>query len=253
MMSSLERAPSFRMVYWTAFLCLLVSGVAALVYQVVWMRYLALFMGHTSYAVVAVLVVFMGGLALGNALLGAWADRVRRPLALYGWLEIVIGIYAWLFPSYFEAAQARYFEWAAEMPLGSVTALALKFGFGLAILIVPTVLMGGTLPVLTRLVTRSLGELRERVSTLYFVNSAGAVIGVILAEFWLIPSGGLQVTVYVGAVMNLLVGAAALGISGYLGEENNERPAAAKPAPVEAGPGQGTVQRLVLWLSLIHI
>ena len=247
MMSSLERAPSFRMVYWTAFLCLLVSGVAALVYQVVWMRYLALFMGHTSYAVVAVLVVFMGGLALGNALLGAWADRVRRPLALYGWLEIVIGIYAWLFPSYFEAAQARYFEWATEMPLGSVTALALKFGFGLAILIVPTVLMGGTLPVLTRLVTRSLGELRERVSTLYFVNSAGAVIGVILAEFWLIPSGGLQVTVYVGAVMNLLVGAAALGISGYLGEENNERPAAAKPAPVEAGPGQGTVQRLVLW------
>ena len=167
MTSSTEKNGShFGVIYWTAFLCLLVSGVAALVYQVVWMRYLALFMGHTSYAVVAVLVVFMGGLALGNALLGSLADRVRRPLALYGWLEIVIGLYAWLFPKYFDIAQAKYFDIAREMGMGGMAGLGLKFAFGLAILFLPTVLMGGTLPVLTRLVTRTLGELRERVSTL---------------------------------------------------------------------------------------
>ena len=248
MISSPESsAPSFRVVYWTAFLCLLISGVAALVYQVVWMRYLALFMGHTSYAVVAVLVVFMGGLALGNAMLGSLADRARRPLALYGWLEIVIGLYAWLFPWYFEVAQSLYFHLAKSVGMGGATGLGLKFVFGLAILFIPTVLMGGTLPVLTRLVTRTLGEVQERVSTLYFVNSAGAVIGVILAEFWFVPSGGLQVTVYLAAAMNLIVGAVALGVSGYIGEENNEKPATPKTASVSSGGERASVQRLVLW------
>ncbi|MDA7633730.1 fused MFS/spermidine synthase [bacterium] len=238
--SSESSAPSFRVVYWTAFLCLLVSGVAALVYQVVWMRYLALFMGHTSYAVVAVLVVFMGGLALGNAMLGSLADRARRPLALYGWLEIVIGLYAWLFPWYFEVAQSMYFGMAKSIGMGGIAGLGLKFVFGFAILFVPTVLMGGTLPVLTRLVTRTIGEVQERVSTLYFVNSAGAVIGVILAEFWFVPSGGLQVTVYLAAAMNLIVGAVALGVSGYLGEENNEKPAAPKPKSVSSSGERGS-------------
>ncbi len=245
MTSSISDSTPFRLVYWTAFLCLLVSGVAALVYQVVWMRYLALFMGHTSYAVVAVLVVFMGGLAIGNAMLGSLADRVRRPLALYGWLEIVIGLYAWFFPYYFERAQTLYFDYARDLEMGGASALGLKFGFGLAILFLPTVLMGGTLPVLTRLVTRTLGEVQERVSTLYFVNSAGAVIGVILAEFWFIPSGGLQVTVYLAAAMNLVVGAAALGMSGYLGEENNAKPT--PPKAPEAVTEKSSVQSLILW------
>src|SRR4026208_2399682 len=75
----------------TAIFCLLISGAAGLVYQVAWMRYLALFLGHTSYAVVAVLVAFMGGLALGNALLGAVADRAARPVGLYGRGGIAVG------------------------------------------------------------------------------------------------------------------------------------------------------------------
>src|ERR1043165_1475653 len=81
--------------------CFLVSGAAGLIYQVVWARYLALFLGHTSYAVVAVLVAFMGGLAIGNAWFGARADRSPKPLALYAWLEIGIGLYALIFPTYY--------------------------------------------------------------------------------------------------------------------------------------------------------
>src|SRR2546423_15474770 len=90
--------------------CFFVSGVAGLVYQIAWMRYLSLFLGHTSYAVVAVLVAFMGGLALGNAWLGARADRVRRPLALYAWLEIGIAVYAVCFP--------YYYDWCDEAVVG---------------------------------------------------------------------------------------------------------------------------------------
>lgn len=204
---------SVRWLYPTAFVCLLLSGVAGLIYQVVWARYLALFLGHTSYAVVAVLVAFMGGLALGNAWLGRYADRIERPLALYAWLEIGIAAYAFLFPYYFEVCQDRYVALGRGLTPGSPWLLALKFGISFAAILVPTTLMGGTLPILTKLVTRSLGELRARVAGLYFVNSAGAVIGVLVAEFWWIPVYGLDATVLGGAVLNGMVGGIALLVS----------------------------------------
>ncbi|HKS38501.1 MAG TPA: fused MFS/spermidine synthase, partial [Verrucomicrobiae bacterium] len=202
----------------TAILCLFVSGAAGLAYQVAWMRYLSLFLGNTSYAVVAVLVAFMGGLALGNAWLGTRADRMQRPLAMYGWLEIGIGIYALLFPLYYDFCHESYVALARSLQPGRAGLLVLKFLFSLLTILIPTVLMGGTLPVMTKLVTRSLGELRERVATLYFINSLGAVAGCFLADFWLIPAAGLQATVSAGAAMNLLVGALALFVSGWIKE-----------------------------------
>ncbi|MBI3417982.1 MAG: fused MFS/spermidine synthase [Verrucomicrobia bacterium] len=222
---------SARLIFATAVFCLLLSGMAGLVYEIVWARYLGLFLGHTSYAVVAVLVAFMGGLALGNIWLGTRADRSRRPLALYAWLEIGIGIYALLFPFYYDLCHDAYVRLARGFTPGGVGLLAIKFAFSLLTIVVPTILMGGTLPVLTKLVTRSLGELRARVSALYFINSLGAVVGCFLADFLWIPTIGLQATVFAGAVMNLLVGAVALFVSGWLKEEKqaitfgvNEKP-----------------------------
>src|ERR1041385_330490 len=86
-----------RFVFSIVILCFSVSGAASLIYEIVWARYLCLFLGHHGYAVVSVLVAFMGGLALGNFWLGARADRARRPLAWYAWLELGIGVYALLF------------------------------------------------------------------------------------------------------------------------------------------------------------
>ncbi len=220
----------------TAVLCLLLSGAAGLVYQVVWMRYLALFLGHTSYAVVAVLISFMGGLALGNAWLGARADRTARPLALYAWLEIGIGLYAILFPTYYDWIHRAYLSLASGLPSGGAAAFSLKFLFSLLTILLPTTLMGGTLPILTRLVTRSLGELRERVANLYFVNSAGAVGGCFLADFWWIPALGLEATVLAGAGMNLVVGILALLVNARLGGDEltaDEPPAPATPKAEE--------------------
>src|SRR5438034_10084750 len=121
----------------TAIFCLLISGAAGLVYQVAWMRYLSLFLGHTSYAVVAVLVAFMGGLALGNAWLGARADRARRPLALYAWLEIGIAVYALLFPYYYDFCHEAYLELARRWRPDSAGLLGLKFGFSLLTILIP--------------------------------------------------------------------------------------------------------------------
>src|SRR6188474_593947 len=154
---------SLRVVFALVMTCFFVSGVAGLVYQIAWTRYLALFLGHTSYAVVAVLVAFMGGLALGNVWFGDRADRSRRPLALYAWLEICIGLYALAFPAYYELCHHAYVALAKSWHPGSAGLLAMKFVFSLLTILLPTALMGGTLPVLTKLVTRSLGELQARV------------------------------------------------------------------------------------------
>lgn len=204
---------SLRVVFALVMTCFFVSGVAGLVYQIAWTRYLSLFLGHTSYAVVAVLVAFMGGLAIGNAVAGAWADKARKPLALYGWLEILIAIYAVAFPSYYELCHSLYISAARQLAASGAGLLLLKFGFSLATVLLPAAMMGGTFPVLTRFVTRSLSELRERVALLYFINSLGAVFGCFVADFWWIPTMGLEVTVFAAAGLNLLAGLVALGIS----------------------------------------
>src|SRR5476651_2326215 len=80
------------------------SGATALIYEVVWSKYLALLLGSTIQAQTVVLAVFMGGLALGNKLFGTFADRARRPLVVYGCLEIAIGIYAFLFSLLYKIA-----------------------------------------------------------------------------------------------------------------------------------------------------
>src|SRR3982751_6639262 len=114
---------SLRVVFALVMTCFFVSGVAGLVYQIAWTRYLSLFLGHTSYAVVAVLVAFMGGLAIGNAVAGAWSDRVGKPLALYAWLEIAIGVYAVAFPSYYELCHSLYFSSARQLAAGGAALL----------------------------------------------------------------------------------------------------------------------------------
>src|SRR6476659_3237297 len=125
-----------------AVFCLLLSGVAGLVYEIVWARYLALFLGHTSYAVISVLIAFMGGLAIGNSWLGKSADSSLRPLALYAWLEIGIGLYALIFPFYFEVCRDAFISLAGSLTPGSMAMHGTKFMFSLLTVLLPTVLMG---------------------------------------------------------------------------------------------------------------
>ncbi len=210
--------PTPRLVFLVVAACLFVSGMAGLVYEIVWSRYLALFLGHTSYAVVAVLVAFMGGLALGNWWIGNRADHTRRPLAFYAWIELGIGAYALAFPFYYDLCQAAFLSVARGAEAGGVYVVVLKFLFSLAAILFPTILMGGSLPLLARLVTRSLGELRPSVAVLYFVNSAGAVAGCVVADFVWIPDMGLPSTLQAGAALNLAAGAACLLLSGWVKE-----------------------------------
>jgi len=179
------------------FLLFFVSGVLALLYEVIWLRLLVLVLGSTQTAVTAVLVAFMGGLALGALLAGRLADSSRtHPLILYAALECGIGLSALGVPS--------MLNWFAPAPifLSSVTTSL--------VLLVPTTLMGATLPILTRLVTRHPDEIGVSVGSLYAVNTAGAVIGTLLTGFVLIPGFGVRRSIHLAASVNLALGTLAL-------------------------------------------
>lgn len=188
------------------------SGALGLVYQIVWFKYLSLFLGNTTYAQTIVLATFMGGLALGAALWGRAADRSLKHLVLYGWLELAIGIYCILYPFLLEVLKNSFIHivQSSQLSSDSSAVLALKLVVSLISLLFPTILMGGTLPVLVRFISERIEESGKNVALLYFLNSLGAVGGTILGGFFLIRLLGLQTTILSAGIANLIVGAVAL-------------------------------------------
>ena len=184
------------------------SGVSSLVYQVVWARMLTVVFGTTLLATSTVLSAFMAGLALGSWVLGRYIDRCKHPLRIFAALEVGIGLFALFFPSIsanLGNAYGALVGLQGNFYLFSLT----RFGLCFALLLIPTALMGGTLPVVAKFAVRRLGRLGGRVGQLYAVNTLGAVVGVLAATFGLMEGLGLQGTTQAIAVVNFLVAGAA--------------------------------------------
>lgn len=184
---------------------LFATGAAGLVNQVVWQRYIARLLGSGHVATAVTLALFLAGLSLGAALAGRWTERVRRPLLAYSVLEAGIGCWGFLFPTFFALAE-RLLGRPGAGTSGWVVAEGI---FAAALLILPpTILMGGTIPFLTR-ATAGSGERAGSVhAALYAVNTLGALAGVLVAAFVLLPRLGLPESCRATALANL--GAAAV-------------------------------------------
>jgi spermidine synthase len=173
------------------FLLFFLSGFTGLVYEVLWSRLLILVLGNTALAQSLVLGVFLGGLALGNLILGARSDKQSQPLRFYGILELGIGIMAVLSPWLLGIASRFYFQWA-KLGLSIAFGLGFKAALCMIIVLFPAFLMGGTLPALSRFLIGSQKRSYTALSWLYFTNCAGASLGALASGFWLIPSYGLN-------------------------------------------------------------
>jgi spermidine synthase len=185
------------------------SGVSALIYELVWQRLLTLVFGVSTLSVSAVLAAFMGGLALGGLLFGRRADRTARPLRCYAWLEAGIGVTGLLVPPGFALLTTVYTGLAASLEPGPWGGACLRFGLALCVLIVPATLLGGTLPVMGRLALRRSAGLPTTFSLLYAVNTLGGVLGAALTGFVLLRAVGMQYTLWLAAGLNFLVALAA--------------------------------------------
>jgi len=179
---------------------LLLSGIASLTYQVVWVRLLGLSMGSTSASISTVLAAFFLGLALGSYL----AERITRnrinSLRPYIALEIVIGIAGLLLLPVLLNLDSIM---AATPALGAT--IPMKFAVTIALLLIPTICMGATFPVMASILIRRKDEVGVKVSQLYSLNTAGAVLGAAMAGFFFVPNWGLDGAVYIAFSINLLI------------------------------------------------
>lgn len=183
----------------------IMSGATSLVYETLWERQLHLVVGTSQVSVITTLAAFMTGLAGGGFIASRVADRIKRPLVTYAVLEGAIGLYALLFPTLVQLLVPVYTGfWEAFHPSPTIFATFqfLLLGF---FLLPPTICMGATLPVLARFSALANDESGKAVGGLYGANTMGAVVGVGLAGFVLLPGYGLAATTWITAGGNLLL------------------------------------------------
>ncbi len=164
-----------------------VSGFTGLIYESIWSHYLKLFLGHAAYAQTLVLAIFMGGMAIGSWTVAHYSSRIRRLLWAYVLVEGLIGILGLIFHQTFVAAVN--FSFAAVIPVLPAGLLIQAYKWSLAaLLILPqSVLLGMTFPLISGgLIRRWPERPGETLATLYFTNSIGAAIGVLVSGFVLI-------------------------------------------------------------------
>jgi spermidine synthase len=231
----------------------LLTGLSGLVYEVAWFRLLSLTFGVSVYAASAVLTAFMGGLALGSWLFGSildfrlpildfrlpifdlpWRRRLREgasdgedaqsnpqskiqnlpsPLAVFGFLQLGIGLYALATPLLFTQLTSAYVALYRAFEPDQGAFVALRIMLATLVLLPPTVLMGGTLPTLARLLRGEERDDSRALGSLYAVNILGGVTGALLAGVLLLPLIGTSATLFVAGAIDLLIGAIALWLS----------------------------------------
>ncbi|WP_223450218.1 MULTISPECIES: fused MFS/spermidine synthase [unclassified Pseudomonas] len=216
-------------------LLLFVSGAAALVYQVLWIKQLSLVVGVEVYAITTGISAFFAGLALGGWLFGRWADRLQQPVLLYAGLEVVVAVLG-VGATFAMSLAASPFAWL-EQHIG-LAAWVLPFALGG----IPALLMGGTLPVLVRSLATDPQHLGKAGGQLYAANTAGAIAGTLLAAFVLIATLGVRGSALAAAMLNLLAAAGALWF-----QRHRSLPAVA-PAKHTSSKAP---DRLALWLYSI--
>jgi spermidine synthase len=211
----MDQGPARTRLHHAVYLAFFVSGAAGLVLQVVWVRLLKLVFGSTVLATSTVLSAFMAGLALGSFAFGRLADRHPNRIRLYALLELGTGASALLLPSLFQAAApawAALYRWQLASPWPGLVPLVL-FALCFAVLLAPTSLMGGTLPVLAAHLVDSRAATGRRVGLLYGLNTLGATLGCFGAGFVLIPYLGQTLTLRTAAACYLAIGAMFLAYS----------------------------------------
>ncbi len=217
------------------------SGLSGIVFEVLWIRIFTSILGSTTQSVSAVVTTFLLGLGIGTFAFGRLADRTRRHLALYGWLELGTAASAlaafWLFV-HLDGLYAHVYR-----ATGPAAARWIVFLFAFAVLTVPTSLIGGTLPVLVRHLARSAGETKSSIGRLYAMNTLGASVGS-LGAVALVWAVGYRTGYHLCLLANVLAGLLALGLARATG------PA---PAVAEAAPGEPAAAPVAIVLPAFAI
>jgi spermidine synthase len=223
-----------------------ISGATGLIDQLCFSKYLSYIVGSTAYAVSAVLAAFMTGLAVGAHFGGKASPRVTRPLRAYGVLELIVAVAVAATPLCFHLLTPLYTSLARSMPNSLVALSVVRWLTALGLVVVPTMAMGATLPLLSRIfdtgdASAAASALRERrLGALYAINTLGGAFGALLAAYLILPALGVDGTVFASACGSALIGVLALGFGARLPPtapaELSAESGASEPAASEAQP-----------------
>jgi spermidine synthase len=194
---------------WIYYLIFTISGFSGLIYESIWSHYLKLFLGHAAYAQSLVLVIFMGGMAVGAWVAGQYSTRWRAPILVYALVEAIIGLFALVFHGSFVAITDSVHGSLLPAMDSPMMAYALKWTIAALMIVPQSILLGMTFPLMTAGVIRRYPQQSGgTISLLYFTNSLGAAVGVLASGFWLIGTLGLPGTIMVAGAINVVLAAA---------------------------------------------
>ena len=222
-------------------ICFVLSGAAGLIYESIWSRYLGLFVGHSAYAQVIVLVIYLGGMSAGAALAARRSEKIKEPLIGYAAIEVAVGLLGLFFHEIYQATTAFAYSSIFPALAGGWALVSMKWALAALLILPQSVLLGMTFPLMTsgylRRVSRDGKEQSGRVvGVLYFANSLGAAAGVLIAGFYLIGIVGLPGTILTAAIINIVVGLAVYGAARMSPDEMDTFGVLRPPEPSDAPP-----------------
>ncbi|NIM11767.1 MAG: spermidine synthase [Candidatus Aminicenantes bacterium] len=238
-----KRRPA-RYIYYILFT---VSGFSGLIYESIWTHYLKLFLGHAAYAQSLVLVIFMGGMALGAWGISRYSLKIRNLLIGYALVELIVGVLALLFhPVFVKVVNLAYTSLIPN--INSLSNINLMKWTLAALLILPqSVLLGTTFPLMSGGVIRRYPDQPGRsLAILYFTNSLGGAVGILASGFLLMGRVGLPGTIVVAGILNLLLAFVVWFIS-----RNKETTGSQSSTAFPAAPGGGSPSRLLYGFLLV--
>ena len=209
--------------------CLILSGFAGLAYELLWVRLLALSFGSTASSFSTVLAVFFGGLAIGSLIGGRIAKRVVRPVRAYAMLELGTGLAALVLYPILVGLESTFAQFD---PGPGTLGTLLRFIVSASVLILPTILMGATLPFVTRAMVARDEDVGRATALIYAFNTFGACLGAYVTTFWSLPYLGVLWSTLATVGINLVVFAAAVGLG------RNERPLRAESGAAATAVGR---------------
>jgi spermidine synthase len=181
------------------------SGASSLIFETIFTRLLTYTFGNTAHATSTVLAAFLGGLALGAFLFGRWVDRRAPSLWIYGTLELLVGVYCIFIPNLFALLTHAYVALYHWFHLGPAALTATRFLLAAVVILIPTILMGGTLPALARVVSAGRSDFESDVSRLYAWNTLGAALGTLVSTYALMPHLGVRGTIGLACSINFVI------------------------------------------------
>lgn len=231
---------------WLYFLLFTVSGFSGLIYESIWSHYLKLFLGHAAYAQSLVLVIYMGGLAVGSWITARFAERWRTPILAYAVVEGLVGLFGLWFHAAFQSVTTAFYTDILPGLGGGPTGSLLMWLAASGLILPQTILLGMTFPLLAAgILRRYPANPGNTLGMLYFTNSIGAAVGVLASGFWLIGLIGLPGTIRTAGALNII-----LAVTVWMLATADPGMKSARPAPAGRGPGAGVDRRAASWLLI---